>query len=267
MTLTDAYSNGILSKEIPTELGRLQALERMLDPVAHEVLGDLRPEPGWRCLDMGAGAGSIAYWLAERCPSGRVVAADIDPRHLDPGRAAPLEVATVDLTREDFSRNSFDLVHTRALLAHLPQRDELVRKAVTWLRPGGHLVVGEFYILPLDDAHPALRTGVRTLAQLMGEQGTDVYWARRVPALLKAAGLTGIQVRLTPLTIGIGEPVDEFWRRSFEQYLPILRRRGTVPGTTLDELTKMLDDSSAADLCWFFVTASGRAPEAPARTS
>ncbi|MEU6171903.1 methyltransferase domain-containing protein [Streptantibioticus parmotrematis] len=267
MTLTDAYSNGILSKEIPTELGRLQALERMLDPVAHEALDSLCPAPDWECLDMGAGAGSIAYWLAERCPSGRVVAADIDPRHIDAGRAAPLEVAAMDLTVEDFPGNSFDLVHSRAMLAHLPQRDELVRKAASWVRPGGHLLVGEFYILPLDDAHPVLRTGVRTLAQLMGGQGTDVYWARRIPALLKEIGLTGIQVRLTPLTIGIGDPVDEFWRRSFEQYLPILRRRGAVSRATLDELTKMLDDSSAADLCWFFVTASGRAPEPPAATS
>ena len=40
--------------------------------------------PGWRCLEIGAGRGSMATWLAERVgPAGQVVATDIDTRYLE----------------------------------------------------------------------------------------------------------------------------------------------------------------------------------------
>jgi ubiquinone/menaquinone biosynthesis C-methylase UbiE len=36
-------------------------------------------QPGWRCLEVGAGRGSMAVWLAQRVgPSGHVVATDVD---------------------------------------------------------------------------------------------------------------------------------------------------------------------------------------------
>ncbi|MGF1428007.1 class I SAM-dependent methyltransferase [Kitasatospora sp. LaBMicrA B282] len=258
--LTDAYSTGILSKDIPTELSRLHALERLLDPPVREVLAALPLPAEAHCLDMGAGAGSIAYWLAGHRPAGRVTAADLDPRFLDPDRAGNLDVARVDLTRTEFPPAAFDLVHTRALLAHLPGRDELLHRSVRWLRPGGHLVVGELYLLPLEQTDPVLRPGLAVLQELFTAQGTDVHWARRIPAVLKSGGLRDIQVRLTPLTLGLGQPADEFWQRSLRQYLPILRERGLRTADELAQLERMLEDREATDLCWFFVTAWGRRP-------
>ncbi|MBV9163202.1 MAG: methyltransferase [Pseudonocardiales bacterium] len=90
--LTDPYSKGIVSKDLPTERERLRLLELDSDPQTIEILQGLPVNASWRCLDLGAGAGSIAYWLADRCRDGHVVAADIDvPRddhpihHLEPG--------------------------------------------------------------------------------------------------------------------------------------------------------------------------------------
>ena len=45
-------------------------------------------QPSWRCLELGAGAGSIARWLAARCPNGKVVATDIGTSFLT-GLSAP----------------------------------------------------------------------------------------------------------------------------------------------------------------------------------
>src|SRR5439155_17835889 len=56
---------------------RLDLLERIFDPLSRRRREMV--QPGWRCLEVGAGRGSMAVWLAERVgASGQVVATDID---------------------------------------------------------------------------------------------------------------------------------------------------------------------------------------------
>ncbi len=62
---------------------RLQMLEAVYDPLTLRHLEMVGVGPGWRCLEVGAGAGSITRALAERVgPQGRVAAVDLDPRFL-----------------------------------------------------------------------------------------------------------------------------------------------------------------------------------------
>ena len=63
----DAYT-GLLSKDLPTEVDRLRLLEKVYDAGTIEVLEQVGIKPDWNCLEIGAGAGSIAYWLADRAP-------------------------------------------------------------------------------------------------------------------------------------------------------------------------------------------------------
>ena len=57
--------------------------------------------PGWRCLEVGAGAGSIAGWLADRVgPSGQVIATDLDTRFLEQQARPNLEVRRHDVVRD-----------------------------------------------------------------------------------------------------------------------------------------------------------------------
>ena len=40
--------------------------------------------PGWHCLEVGGGSGSVAAWMAERVgPSGSVLVTDIDLRFME----------------------------------------------------------------------------------------------------------------------------------------------------------------------------------------
>jgi hypothetical protein len=70
---------------------RLSLLERILDPLSHRRRDFVRP--GWRCLEVGAGRGSMAVWLAEQVgESGKVVATDIDVTYLERIHLSNLEV-------------------------------------------------------------------------------------------------------------------------------------------------------------------------------
>jgi hypothetical protein len=98
-----------------TESGRLQLLEACHDPGTIRRLDRLGVSRGWRCLELGAGYGSIARWLAERVgPTGSVVAADIDPRFLT-NMPAGVEVRRLDIRHDDLEVDTYDLVHCRAV--------------------------------------------------------------------------------------------------------------------------------------------------------
>ncbi|MER8184507.1 methyltransferase domain-containing protein [Kitasatospora sp. NPDC094015] len=255
------YGTGMLSKDLPTEFDRLRALERAMDPTSIAVLDGLPVQPNWHCLEMGAGAGSMAYWLAKQCLAGRVVAADLDPRFLDQRRAAHLEVARLDLARAEFAPGSFDLIHSRAVLSHIPERDRILRSAVGWLRPGGWLVVQDFVLLPPEPAAASPLTPFIEAMILGGPaQGNDSRWTRRMPAELAALGLEGLQLRTTPLTAGLGGPADELWRISLGQLGPVFVERGTMTQEQVDTLALALERRSLVDLSFLFVSAWARRP-------
>jgi SAM-dependent methyltransferase len=111
-----------------------------------EVVSRLAPG---RALDLGAGAGGDALWLARR--GWRVTAADISAvalAHLD-RRARELGLADrVTTERHDlaatFPAGPFDLVSAHYLHTSFPlPRDRVLRQAAEALSPGGRLLVVE----------------------------------------------------------------------------------------------------------------------------
>src|SRR5438270_6702229 len=57
---------------------RLTSLAGAFDPVTRRHLAALGLAAGWRCLEVGAGTGSIARWLSEVVgPTGSVLATDL----------------------------------------------------------------------------------------------------------------------------------------------------------------------------------------------
>jgi protein-L-isoaspartate O-methyltransferase len=97
-----------------------EALAALLDPVTQWRIGELLNLPGASCLEVAAGSGSIAGWLAEQVgPSGRVLALHTKP---DLIAAHPrIQVRQHDITT-GAPAGGYDLVHARLLLNHLPSR-------------------------------------------------------------------------------------------------------------------------------------------------
>jgi SAM-dependent methyltransferase len=126
------------------ERTRLRGLEAYYDAVSTRWLERTGVGAGWRCLEVGGGAGSIARWLAARLgPTGHLVVTDLDVRFLEELRSDRVEVRRHDITREGLEPGAFDLVHTRAVLMHLRGGDRALERILRSLRPGGWLVVEE----------------------------------------------------------------------------------------------------------------------------
>jgi 2-polyprenyl-3-methyl-5-hydroxy-6-metoxy-1,4-benzoquinol methylase len=90
-----------LPHELVGERQRLALMSALLDPVELAQIARLRVRPGWRCLEVGCGNGSIARALAERvAPAGHVVASDIDLSCIVDPQVPCLEIRKIDILQD-----------------------------------------------------------------------------------------------------------------------------------------------------------------------
>jgi ubiquinone/menaquinone biosynthesis C-methylase UbiE len=141
-----------LPHELEGEQQRLALMSELLDPVELAHIARLGVGPGWRCLELGCGNGSIAQALAERvAPTGHVVASDIDLSYISDLRAPCLEIRKIDILQDVIEEGCYDFVVARALLHHARKALE---RMVTALKPGGLLLSIEPDMLPCAVAEP-----------------------------------------------------------------------------------------------------------------
>jgi SAM-dependent methyltransferase len=149
---------------------------------------------------VGAGGPSIPEALAATVgPTGYVLATDIDPSWLRPdgGYEVRRHDVAVDPPPEP---GTFDLVHARLVLVHLPDRARALATMVAALRPGGRLLVedADTALQPLaclDDSGPAQRRANRlrdAFRELLTRRGADLRYGRTLPRALREAGLVDV---------------------------------------------------------------------------
>ena len=240
---------------------RLALLEELWDPATTLRLASLGVGDGWRCLEVGAGGGSITRWLCDRVgPTGQVTAVDIEPRFLEADPRPNLEIHRRDIVAEGIPGEGYDLIHTRALLMHLPTRDELVSELVGCLRPGGLILLEEADRYPLTTADSAGYVEVwDACCDLAAKAGADWAWARHVPALLAAAGVTGVANVVDAHFCPGGGVWARMVAMTWEQLAPMLEAEGVSSDLILSATAELSDPSR-----WFptaaLVAAWGRRP-------
>ncbi|WP_306748233.1 class I SAM-dependent methyltransferase [Saccharothrix yanglingensis] len=257
---TTGYGASHVAHHTPGEHARLGTLEAAFDPGTTRVLAGLRLPETASCLELGAGAGSVAAWLAAHRPRGHVVATDTDTRFLRFPPTAPVRVVRHDVVTEDFPPGSFDLVHARALLSHLPDRDRVLERAARWVRPGGLLVVEDLCVQVVDSSpHPLLRRVAEAGERLFHTTvGTDLRWAHALPRRLRGVGLRDVRVRTTPGTVGDGSATDAFWRATLDQSVPAHLAAGLLGPGDVEAVRALLDTPGFTATALTMVTAWGR---------
>jgi len=240
---------------------RLETLEVACDPYTASHLDTVGVGPGWHCLEVGAGAGSVARMLCERVgPEGHVVAVDLEPALLADVSAPNLEVRRLDVVVDELPEAAFDLVHTRAVLVHIPQRDELIPRLVRTLRPGGVLLLEEPDLSEaLSADEDVFRPALAAMYRPLFEAGLDVFWPATMAGRLEAAGLVGVTTLREPMTFTGGSPLAEFWRITFRQLLES-QPYTDAERAVIEDGAAAIGRSSGHYLSWEMVTAWGRRP-------
>jgi SAM-dependent methyltransferase len=183
-----------------SERERLGLLELLADPRSQRRLAALGIQHGWRCLEVGAGHGSMVRWLAEQVgPQGKVVATDINPCFLTEIELPNVEVRQHDIRTDPLEPAAYDLVHCRAVLMHLAEPHLAVRRMVAALRIGGWLLVeaGDLSsIRAVDAKHPLAEFFNRKTREIFERvshaSAYNPYGGCQVRGLLEEAGLTDV---------------------------------------------------------------------------
>lgn len=186
----------------PTAGDMLAALGATLDEFSTARLDRAGIAPGMHCLEVGAGAGTIAVWLADRVgATGSVIATDLKPQHVP---AHPrLTTIRHDVVTEPLPEGPFDLIHARAVLQHLPQRRAVLATLADALAPGGVLVVEELEagwarsVLATPDprAYEVFAAYERALTRVLVRSGNDQTWNRLKHAAMLELGLEDVDTQ------------------------------------------------------------------------
>lgn len=141
--------------------------------------------PHMTALEIGCGTGLVTYPLSEHVAS--ILAVDTSEEMLKilGEKMAQLGVRNVtplktDLTHDDLPDSDFDLIFSAMAMHHIPHPDEMIRRIVQILKPGGALCVVDL------DAEDGSFHGDTELVHHHG------FSAQEMQGFFAEAGLTGM---------------------------------------------------------------------------
>jgi 2-polyprenyl-3-methyl-5-hydroxy-6-metoxy-1,4-benzoquinol methylase len=252
MVAMSQHNNLIEENPADFEGERLQLLQQILDSHTQRRFERLGIQQGWRCLEVGAGEGSVARWLAQKVGTrGTVVATDIETRGLEQQQEPNLVIRRHDILSDELEQDYYDVVHTRAVLMHLSDPVQAVNKMAAAVRPGGWLFLEEFDAISfgaVDADSPtaqAFNQKMETMLQtLKAVHIMDIYFGRHLRRLLEQPGFIDIENEgITSISHG-GDPDTQFQLMTLQLAGPPLVAAGVLTEQDVDLLRQLFADPS-----------------------
>lgn len=259
-TYADLYTKANLRLEAE----RLRRLSNVFDPDSKRVLESVGLRNGMRCLDVGAGIGTITNWIADRVGDGEVVALDRETAVLVGACQANVTIVKADLTAQSTNNlvepGSFDLIHVRSVLGVLADPAATLRLLYRWLAPDGSLVVSDMWpSLFRGTMGPALRKVLRvTIEMVRRTVGVDVEWATRLPQQLAELGLTDINMHVTTPLLTADSELAEMLRLGVALTAEPLLAKGLLTQKEIDTALTELSDVTLVAAPQVMITGWGR---------
>ena len=245
-----AYTMG-RSKE---ETERLIQQSGLYEDITRRLLADAGLFTGMKVLDIGSGAGDVAFAAAELVGSeGEVLGVDMNPEILETARAraeaaglANVQFVAGDAQTLDLP-NDFDALIGRLVLMYLPDPVDTLKQLATHLRPGGIVAFQEVEF----STYSSIARPETPMMNQLAEWGVEVF--RRSGANV---GM-GLDLYSTFVDAGLPEPSlqysapvggPETWigyqfiANAFRSILPLLEAFGlaTAEEVDLDTLAQRL---------------------------
>lgn len=219
------WDNGMIAGRL-----RLALLEEILDAATSRRFDVIGVRDGWKCLEIGAGGGSVCEMLCRRVgPTGHVTAIDIDTRFVRTLHHSNLEIREENILDVDLPVGAFDLVHTRFTLCHIDEREAVLEKLILALKPGGTLFLEEPDGHSIDtlDATEWHDVTMRVFG-IIEQRGSDILWARGLPARVLSLGMRDIRAEVDLPYFQGGSNHAEFWKMTWGKV------RDTLASTDID---------------------------------
>lgn len=221
------------------EIERLRAQAALWDPVSHALFDRIGVGPGWRVLEVGPGAGSLHAELRRRAGGGvdaveqswalcQQLAEIARADGLGAGRLWNAQILDGELADDHY-----DLIFARWVFLFLPQPLEHVKKLAAALRPGGLLVIQDYYrnTFCLVPRPPDWDAFVAADLAFFATQGGNGNAGSELPVLYREAGLETESVHATTMT---GHPGSAVWSWLSNYFHGVLDQYAELPPFSAD---------------------------------
>ena len=213
---SDHLAPGYVLGSSETERQRLVRQAKGFAAEASWLLDQAGVEAGWRAVDVGCGPIGIMDLLSDRVGvTGATVGVDNEARMIAMARQVEAELGLTNLTLVEaeatdtgLERASFDFAHARLLLVNVPDPERVVTELSELVRPGGVVALQEvdWISWACQPPHPAWDRLRDALREFRARRGLDVHMGRRLPGMMRAAGLDEVSFRaVCPAYIDGGE--------------------------------------------------------------
>jgi SAM-dependent methyltransferase len=257
----------LFTHEDKAERERLAAIEAGLDLFTIDCLEKIGVAEGWQCLEVGAGAGSIAAWLCRRVGmKGKVVATDLQTKFLEAIDASNMDVRKHDITQEELEPNAFDLVSARKVLEHLADPSVALRRMAAAVRPGGWLLVEDTdlasFIHVSFPHRERFERAYGKFIEALSSAGFQPKLGVRLGDELRAIGLRDVSLKgvIIEGTGGSDHPGNKVYRMTIERMRERIVKAGLLTNEEVDQFLADLQSPELHAITAIHCAAWGRKP-------
>jgi ubiquinone/menaquinone biosynthesis C-methylase UbiE len=210
---------------------------------------------GERVLDVGCGTGVVTRDAARRvAPDGRAVGLDASPEFLalarslahDAGLSGVTEFRQGNALALPFGDGEFDAVLAVTVLVHVPEGHRAIPEMVRVVRSGGRVGIFDFDGDAVLISHPDRALTRRIIAAFSDQASVDGWLVRRLPGLLRRAGLLEVGARaFTP----IEQDPTGFYARMAERAAEVAVQAGAITNEERERWLEALAATRAAGDC------------------
>ncbi len=236
----------------------------------HQVWAE-EAQIGWRLagfgagqtlLDLGCGPGYCTEEMAFIAGiEGKVIGIDKSENYIhhlkqvNQLRGLNIEAIHADFDEMSLEDNSLDGMYCRWALAWLPNPVHILEKVYKALKPGGRMVIHEYYdwsTLQTEPVMPALMTGIRAALGSFKKSEGEIDIGRELPAKLAKMGMKILNTRPMSKIATPGNVVWQWPKSFFYSYFPRLVPMGYLSEQQVkDALEEMeaLEKTVGASIC------------------
>ena len=226
---------------------RLDLVARVFEPTSRRFLERAAPRKPPLALDLGCGPGNTTRLIADTLQPERTVGLDRSGAFLDRARQAAsprLEFLEHDVFVTPFPIGPADVIFGRLLLAHLPDRTEVVARWTTQLVPGGVVLLDEIEEVRTEE--PAFREYLAIAIEVVERSGGRLLAGPELGAMSELPGTQRIwdDVVLLDVTAAQVAPI-------FGMNLRVLAERGEIePRSRLERDLDAITERGGGSIDW-----------------
>lgn len=232
---------------------RLQIIADALAPSTLELFENVGLAESMHCVDIGCGGGQITLEMARIVgPGGRALGIDMDAEKLQLAEADAAQAGLRNIqfrhldARQLQERQAYDLAFARFLLTHLPDPDDMISRMVRAVRDDGVVVLQDidYSGIACQPHSEAVQRHIDLYRELVRRRGGDADIGLRLPALLSAAGVRDVQVKVIQPCF-LADPGKFIYGVTTESITDALVAEGLASHTELAELIAGLHEFAA----------------------